>query len=163
MATPFLVLDVDGVLALSSATATPPFTHHTLPASDGLTHDLWLRTDHGRWLICDLGEHFNLVWATGWEHDAPRLLSPLLDIPRMPVIKFAQRPSHGTRLYKLPDVSAYIGRSPAAWIDDDFDRDTCEWAEHREAPTMLVTTDPAIGMTIEHVRRLRDFAHRIAS
>ena len=36
------------------------------------------------------------------------------------------------------------------------------WARERSAPTLLVTTDPAIGLTAVDVERLQDWAKGLA-
>jgi hypothetical protein len=45
-----------------------------------------------------------------------------------------------------------------AWIDDSFD-DSCRgWATSRPAPTLLVQTDPGVGMTDHEVEWLLAWA-----
>ena len=41
-----------------------------------------------------------------------------------------------------------------AWIDDAHDDDCHAWADERPGPTLLVATDPAVGITDEHVETL---------
>ena len=57
-----------------------------------------------------------------------------------------------------PRSTRHAGDRPAAWIDDAFDASCHAWAAARRAPTLLVATDPAIGMTDAHVARLERFA-----
>jgi hypothetical protein len=160
--TPYLLVDVDGVLAPFVFESAPAgFAMHTVQAASGRDHDVWLNPVHGDWLHA-LGEHFKLVWATGWEHEAPRLLGPLLGLPAMPVIEFSQPPVFGMPLWKLPDVDAYVADRPVAWIDDDIDIAVEEWASRRGSPTLLIKTDRTIGMTRDHVSELVEFAARVA-
>ena len=150
---PYLLVDVDGVLAPFVFGAAPPgFDLHTVRASNGRDYDVWLNPDHGRWLRT-LEEHFELVWATGWEHEAPRLLGPLLGLSDMPVIEFTHRPVFGIPLWKLPDV--------AEWIDDDIDVAVESWASRRTPPTLLIRTDRTIGLTRRHVVELVAFGMRV--
>jgi hypothetical protein len=162
-AKPILLLDIDGVLAPAVKGAPPcGFLLHEVTASTGKVHYVWLNPDHGVWLN-ELREHFELVWATGWEHDAPRLLGPLLRLPPMEVIVFAQRPQLGVRLGKLPDVAARVGDAPVAWVDDDLDPDIHNWANRRTAPTLLIEPDGASGLNSDHVRQLVTFSNLVAS
>ena len=41
-----------------------------------------------------------------------------------------------------------------AWIDDAHDDACRSWAAARAAPTLLVTTDPAVGLTEVEVEQL---------
>jgi hypothetical protein len=46
-----------------------------------------------------------------------------------------------------------------AWIDDSLD-DACEaWAAERPGKTLLIGTNPAVGITDEHVDTLLSWAH----
>ena len=45
-----------------------------------------------------------------------------------------------------------------AWIDDAHDERCLSWAAARSAPTLLVTTNPAIGLTEEQVAQLLAWA-----
>lgn len=159
---PYLLIDVDGVLAPVRASATPPgFTPYTVRASDGQDYEVWLNPDHGEWLN-SLHKRFELVWATAWEHNAARLLGPIFGLPSMRVIEFTRRPSLDSS-WKLPDVIDFIGEAPTAWIDDYLDSETEQWAERRGAPTLLIRTDGSIGLTREHVEQLVDFSKAVDS
>ena len=152
---PYLLLDVDGVLAIEGPNAG--WQRHELIAGDGSLHSLWLRAAHGPWLRI-LAAKYELVWATGWQYDAPQLLSPLLGCPPMEVIEFSTSPQIGARLDKLPDVAEFVGDRPAAWVDDELGNRELEWAQQRSAPTLLIRPDPAWGLTEAHVDELLRFA-----
>ena len=47
---------------------------------------------------------------------------------------------------------------PASWIDDNLDERCVRWAEERRAPTLLVPTDAAVGVSDEHVDELLAWA-----
>lgn len=64
--------------------------------------------------------------------------------------------------WKLAGVDAYAADRPAAWVDDAFDQTCRVWARRREAPTVLVDSDPASGLTAEHAQVLRDWAREVA-
>ncbi|MCP4965536.1 MAG: hypothetical protein GY926_09895 [bacterium] len=162
-AKPILLLDVDGVLApVVEDTAPLGFVRHRVTASTGEVHHVWLNPDHGVWLN-ELRDGFELVWATGWELDAPRLLGPLLGLSPMEAIIFTQRPQLGTRLRKLPDVAARVGDTPVAWIDDDLETQAHSWANRREAPTLLIEPHSACGLDRAHVRQLAAFGKAVSA
>lgn len=109
-----------------------------------------------------LSEGFELVWATGWEEKANEYLPQILDLPfrQLPTLSFDGRAVFGSSHWKVDAIDAYAGSRPAAWIDDHID-DTCvAWARSRTAPTLLVETEPATGMTDSHVDELLAWAER---
>jgi hypothetical protein len=65
--------------------------------------------------------------------------------------------------WKLGAIAEYAGDRPLAWIDDAFNAACYDWADAREAPTLLVRTDPAVGLVEEHAARLRAWAERLAA
>lgn len=156
MPRPLLLMDVDGVLALR-APAPARYVEHTVVASTGSSFRVWLHPDHGRWLT-SLAEHFDVIWATGWEQDAPRLLGDLLGVPHFPVLEFTDRPRYGRRLSKLPDVRRVVMDRPVAWVDDDFEPEATLWAANRTAPTLLVQPSTHTGLLRKHVNELSAFA-----
>ena len=106
-----------------------------------------------------LAGHFEMVWATGWEERANEHLPYLLGLDGpWPTLSFDERPVWGTAHWKLGPIDRYAGDRPAAWIDDSFSEECFRWAEEREAPTLLVHTDPAVGITAEHVDLLVNWA-----
>lgn len=156
MLKPVLLLDVDGVLALRER-AGGEFALHNVTSAAGSSHDVWLNPTHGIWLRL-LHEVFDVVWTTGWQNDAPRLLEPILSIPEFPVLVFSERPQLGIRLDKLPDVTELVGDRPVAWLDDDLDTAARSWASNRAAPTLLVEPSPSLGLKAIEVSRLLLFA-----
>lgn len=151
---PYLLIDVDGVLnPFGTSRAPDGFARHEL-----LGYDVWLSPRHGLWLNA-LATWFDLVWATTWEHDAPRLIAPILKLPSdIPVIEFRQ--SEG-ETWKLGDVAHFAGSKPLAWIDDDLFGDAFAWADQRSAPTLLIRTSSSVGLTEQEVWRLESFGRVI--
>src|SRR3712207_7137310 len=47
-----------------------------------------------------------------------------------------------------------------AWVDDALDHRCETWAAERPGPTLLVPTDPAVGLDDAHVEELLAWAHR---
>jgi hypothetical protein len=157
MAKPYLLLDVDGVLAVVDGSRRRGLRRHVVVDIIGGTHTIWLNPKHPAWLA-DLGRVFDVVWATGWEHEAPRLLSPLLAMPALPVIEFRLSPAFGLRIDKLPDVVDFVGDRATAWIDDQLGEEEFAWARGRRSPTLLIDPVPTEGMTEAHVSTLLEFA-----
>lgn len=152
---PVLFVDVDGVISLFGfASGDLPGAFHHI---DGIVHCLG-HDAGGR--LKRLAERYELVWATGWEEKAneylPRLLE--LDARDLPVITFDGRAVFGTAHWKIEAIDEYAGDRPAAWIDDNLDDRCRAWADARSAPTLLVETQAAVGITEEDVERLLRFA-----
>jgi hypothetical protein len=152
---PTLLIDVDGVLSLFGFDfADPP---PGFPVSvDGTPH--WLSRDAGARLT-RLSRSFACVWCTGWEDRAEDHLPRLLGlVGGWPHLSFDRMPNpHGH--WKLAAIDAHAGPDrPLAWIDDAHDDACREWAAQRPGPTLLVPTNPAVGLTDEHVARLEGWA-----
>ena len=147
---PLLLLDVDGVLIPYAAAEQPTgFEAQTL-----LGELVWLAPYHGAWLrpLCD---RFQLIWATGWEHDANRLIAPILGLPELPVIEFPRNAAG--RFTKLHTVARYAADRPLVWIDDELTDAARAWAAGRATPARLIDADPAIGLTQEIVALAASF------
>lgn len=156
---PVLFVDVDGVLSLFGfdPAGDLPGPFHWI---DGIAH--CIPPESGPRLI-RLADSFELVWATGWEEKANEYLPLLLDLPddELPVLTFDGRAVFGTAHWKLEAIEEYAGERPAAWIDDSLDERCTAWAERRGAPTLLIETDAAAGITDEHVDELLAWAARL--
>lgn len=153
---PLLLIDVDGVLNPRIGLVAPvpePFVEYRDPVIR-----LALAPLHGAWLL-ELGELFELTWATSWEADANRVIGPRIGLPPLPHIELRDVDQPGT--WKLGAVRRFVGDRAAAWIDDDLGLDVEEWAMQRQAPTFLVRTDPRIGFLREHVDALAEFARGV--
>jgi hypothetical protein len=147
---PALLVDVDGVVSLFG------FDHNSPPPGfpvvvDGIPH--WLSVGAGARLR-RLSRTFECVWCTGWEERAEEYLPRLLGLPGgWPHLTLAAG-------WKLEAIDTSLGaQRPVAWIDDVHGETEAAWAASREAPTLLVTTDPAVGLTDEHVARLEAWAN----
>ena len=154
---PILFLDVDGVISLFGFAPSGEQLPGPLHWIDGIAH--FIPEDVGERLV-RLAEGFELVWATGWEERANEHLPHLLSLPfrDLPYLTFDGRAVFGSAHWKVDAIAEYAGDRPAAWIDDNID-DTClAWAETRSSPTLIVQTDPAVGLTDEHVDELLGWA-----
>jgi hypothetical protein len=152
---PILFLDVDGVISLFGFghDVEPPGAFHSI---DGIVHCIGDRIAER---IERLADRFELVWATGWEEKANEYLPGILGLGReLPVLTFDGRAVFGSAHWKLGAIDAYAGDRPAAWIDDSVDEECRAWAERRAAPTLIVETESATGLTEEHVETLLNWA-----
>jgi hypothetical protein len=154
---PILFLDVDGVVSLFGFAPGAERLPGPLHWVDGVAH--FIPEDVGARLI-RLSEGFELVWATGWEECANEHLPFILGLPfrDLPYLTFDGRAVFGSAHWKLDAIDAYAADRPAAWIDDNIDEECRAWADGRTAPTLLVRTDPATGLTEEHVEQLLGWA-----
>jgi hypothetical protein len=157
-ATPLLLVDVDGVISLFgfAPDKCPAGSWHQI---EGIAH--LLSVEAATHLLA-LRSEFDLVWCTGWEERADEHLPPLLGLPRLPWLSFDRNPGRSRAHWKLEAIDAHAGPTrPVAWIDDALD-DACEdWARQRTlagGPTLLVHTDPAVGLTAAERDVLRAWA-----
>jgi Swiss Army Knife RNA repair-like protein len=155
---PLLFVDVDGVLSLFGFDEVPGPMHLV----DGVPHCL---PRAGGRRLGRLAERFELVWATGWEEKANEYLPRLLELPfrELPYLTFDGRAMFGTAHWKLDAIERYAGNRPLAWIDDSIDEECLEWARRREAPTLIVQTESAVGITDEHVEELERWAWSVGA
>ena len=159
--TPLLLIDVDGVISLFG------FDHQAPPAGryqlvDGITHFLSVAAgEHLR----RLAERFEMAWCTGWEEKANDYLPQVLGLAGpLPHVVFdpAERPTRAH--WKLGGIDRHVESSrPLAWIDDAHDDRCRSWAAARPGPTLLITTDPAVGLTEREVEALERWARGLAS
>ena len=158
---PLLLVDVDGVISLFG------FAAHARPAGrfemvDGIAH----------FLSASAGEHlrrlsgaFEPVWCTGWEEKANEYLPHALGLDGpWPYLSFERAAGPGTSTqghWKLDAIDSWCGARPLAWIDDAHG-EACEaWALARErggSPTLLIATEPAVGLADAHVEELLAWA-----
>jgi hypothetical protein len=157
---PLLFVDVDGVISIFgfAPDARPPGRAHPIR---GVDHYIGEATGGH---LKRLAERFELVWATGWEDDADRHLPDLLGLARgrMHTLTFGDLVAGGPAHWKIEPIERYAGDRPTAWIDDNLDERCVAWAEEREAPTLLIHTDPAVGVADEHVDELLGWADELA-
>jgi hypothetical protein len=155
---PLLLVDVDSVISLFG------FSSEGRPAGawinvDGIVH--LISGTAGRHLQT-LSSTFDLAWCTGWEEKAnEHLVAALALAGPLPVVALDARPERSAH-WKLAAVDVHAGARPLAWIDDAFN-DACHaWAAARAAPTLLVATEPPVGITEAHVRGLERWAAGVA-
>ncbi len=152
---PLLAVDIDGVISLFGFEERPLDGSCRFQLVDGVPH--YLSIAAGERLV-RLAEHYDLVWASGWEDKANFYLPDVLGLPELPHVSFDTRPSAGGAHWKLTAIEACADGRAIAWIDDNFDDSCYEWAERRPAPTLLVPTEPHLGLEEGHVAALESWA-----
>jgi hypothetical protein len=162
---PLLLVDIDGVISLfgggqlggdGAQSATPAASLHSI---DGTLH--FLSATAAAHLL-DLSQHFELVWCSGWEERANEHLPHLLGLPpSLPFLRFARSVGRSNAHWKLDAIDDFAGERALAWIDDALNDACHEWAQARTAhtaPTLLVQTDPALGLTAAETEALTAWA-----
>ncbi len=156
MERPLLLIDVDGVISLFGFDpAQPPPGRFEMV--DGIAHLLSAEAGaHLTWLQ----DVFEPVWCTGWEEKANEYLPFALGLAApFPYLSFAGATPKTAGHWKIAAIDGYAGRRrPLAWVDDAHDDRCREWAADRPGPTLLISTDPATGLTAAHVQELLAWA-----
>jgi hypothetical protein len=152
---PVLAVDVDGVISLFGFDEPPGRGQARFELVDGMVHCISLAAGER---LRRLEEHYELVWATGWEEKANFYLPSILGMPELPFLSFDGAARFGSAHWKLGPLDEYAKGRPAAWIDDSFDESCYEWARGREEPTLLVPTEPHIGLEDAQVEALTVWA-----
>lgn len=155
MSRPVLAVDVDGVISLFGFDQPPGRDQARFELIDGMVHCISLAAGER---LRGLAEHYELVWASGWEEKANFYLPSILGLPELPFITFDGAARFGSAHWKLGPLDEYARGRPAAWIDDSFDESCYEWARGREEPTLLVPTESHLGLEQAQVEALTVWA-----
>ncbi len=148
------MVDVDGVLSLFGFPPhdPPEGSWHSI---EGIPH--FLSATAARHLLA-LEPLYELVWCSGWEEKADEHLPHLLGLPRgLAHLRFKRGSRAGESLHghwKLEAIDAHAGGRALAWIDDCIDGPCRDWAAARAAPTLLVQTVAAQGLTAQEAAQL---------
>lgn len=160
---PLLMVDIDGVISLFGATSERrgASVEGSFHAIEGIPH--FLSATAAAHLLA-LEPLFELVWASGWEERAGEHLPHLLGLPgALPFLRFSRAVGRSNAHWKLDAIGTYAAGRPLAWIDDAFNPACHLWAEERPAPTLLVQTDPELGLTTGEAQRLEDWAQALGA
>jgi hypothetical protein len=155
-ARPLCLLDVDGVVVVLGAGSGEPLFEATV-AGFPVTVAVAARER-----LSGLAEAFQIVWASSWMRDGAEALGPLVGLADdVPFLRFDPDADRDAVTYKLPVVQRFVRDRAVAWVDDELGGEVViGWAESREHPTLLVHTDPRVGLVDEHVATLLAFAAR---
>jgi hypothetical protein len=151
------MVDIDGVISLFGfdTSARPDGSFHSI---DGIPH--FLSSKAAEHLLA-LASAFELVWASGWEEKANEHLPYLLGLPTLPHLSFERSVGRANAHWKLEAIDVYANGRPLAWIDDAFNEACHAWAGARQAPTLLVQTLPASGLTRGQAELLEGWAQAL--
>jgi len=155
MGRPVLAVDIDGVISLFGFDEAPDHLQAHWEMVDGVTHCISLAAGER---LRRLAEHYELVWASGWEDKANYYLPRVLGLPELPHLSFDNSARFGSAHWKLAPLEEYGAGRPLAWIDDSFDESCYEWARGRDEPTLLVPTEPHLGIEEAQVEALTAWA-----
>ncbi|MER6134188.1 HAD domain-containing protein [Streptomyces sp. BV286] len=175
---PLLYLDVDG--PLNPYAAKPHrrpegyVTHRMKPEGWIAQHPgtprghvkplrVWLNPEHGSRLR-ELGEEYDLVWATTWGAEANTYIGPVIGLPPLPVVEWPT--THETHpdgtFWKTRHLVAHADGRPFAWIDDDLDdTDRAFVASHHAGPALLHHVDARVGLRDTDFAVLGSFARAL--
>ena len=155
---PILAVDVDGVVSLFGFDGPLDQVPGKFHLIDGVAHCI----AHGvAERLVRLADHFELIWATGWEERANDHLPLLLGLPELPALTFGGRARFGTAHWKLEALDEYAGSRPLAWVDDSLDESCQAWAAERAAPTLLIPTLSDEGLTDSQVETAIEWAESL--
>lgn len=156
---PLLLVDIDGVISLFGFDPRhpPAGSFHSV---DGIAH--FLSAAAGRQLLA-LSSEFELAWCSGWEEKADEHLPFALGLPAgLPHVPLEHEGDGDGRHWKLAAIDRFAGaRRALAWVDDVHDVSCQAWAAARSGPTLLVTTEPATGLTESHTSTLTTWARSL--
>jgi hypothetical protein len=175
---PLLLIDIDGVISLFGGPAlggaptgqplggeqgarAPGETAGSFHSIDGMLHFISaMAAAH----LLVLAPQFELVWCSGWEERADEHLPHLLGLPAgLPHLRFERAVGRANAHWKLDAIDAYAGDRALAWIDDALGPACHEWADARRAPTLLVETQPELGLTTAERDLLAAWARELAA
>jgi hypothetical protein len=154
---PLLLVDIDGVISLFGFGRQTP-AEGSFHSIDGIPH--FLSSTAAEHLLA-LESMFELVWASGWEEKANEYLPHILGMPTLPHLSFERSVGRTNAHWKLDAIEAHSGDRALAWIDDAFNDACHEWASARAAPTLLVQTTPASGLTQHEAHTLERWARTL--
>jgi hypothetical protein len=154
------MVDIDGVISLFGVPQkddggdTGP--QGSLHAVDGTVH--FLSATAAQHLL-ELSDLYELVWASGWEERADEHLPRLLGLPAgLPYVRFGREPGSSGAHWKLEAIERFARGRALAWVDDCFNDACHRWAARRASPTLLVATEPRLGLTARESSLLREWA-----
>lgn len=170
-----LYLDVDGVLNPFKAKPTRRpegyTTHRLVPTGWNPRKPLrvWLNPEHGKILNALSALYFDIVWATTWKREAD-LIADILGLPAgLPYVEIGEHPANvngriraddGELLfYKTAPILEHAAGRRFAWCDDlSTDTDRAWVAGRHDRKSLLLTVDPAVGITDADFAALAEFA-----
>jgi Swiss Army Knife RNA repair-like protein len=151
-------LDVDGPLIplKARANARPARTDVDLLAEYGNPLLDRLDPEDGRRLL-SLG--CRLVWATTWMGEANEVISPLLGLPKLPVVEWPDDEEPlGTLHWKTPFLTRWAAGRSFVWLDDELTDADRRWVKaNHPGRGLLHRVDPNTGLTEKDFSAIRQW------
>lgn len=178
MSRPVLYLDVDGPLnpyAAQPERRPAGYTTHRMKPQAWIDQypgkppayvkplRVWLNPGHGPRLL-DLGQTYDLVWATTWGQEANTFIAPVLGLPPLPVVTWPTLHDTGPQdtFWKTRHLLAHAAGRPFAWIDDELgETDRAYTTAHHTGPALLHHVDPRHGLREADFTTLEAFARTL--
>lgn len=131
---------------------------------------VWYNPAHGQSLLDLEQDGFVVTWATKWNDLANTILSPLYDLPQLPVATVSTASEKGChfsdRHYKgcsclhskTKTLLDYADGLPFVWVDDEVTkRDVAFLKENATQPHLVYPIDPRYGLTDKDFAYLKDW------
>jgi len=120
---------------------------------------VWLNEKHGVWLN-KMAKIADVVWATTWEDAANHAIAPILGLDPLPLgvstLVTPPKPREIGPQWKRRSLYTQFGDRPLVWIDDwAWEFESKDWWPN--APGLLVSPVPFIGLTDEEMQKAEDF------
>lgn len=167
---PLLLMDVDGPMNPFRAdwfvqrAPAEGYEFHNLAPWGFQTYRVALNPEHGRRLL-ELAPTYDLAWASTWEEEANRLISPILGLPSdLPVVSLP-RPGvwMSRRCWKAEPIVEWVGDRPFAWFDDEINWPTRLWLKNQDGlgRNLALRVPAEVGLTDTDFDVLRAFAEKV--
>lgn len=150
---PAALVDVDGVLnRYLMRREEPPWRQRRIQIHPrGPKYTCYLNEEHGPMLLEFAAETgAELIWGTTWEHDANRLIGPLIGLPELPVAPMPPLRGLGDYRDKAEGFIPWLAGRPFIWLEDE---ESEKQAAGRLAdwPHLVILVDPREGLRQHHL------------
>ena len=153
MSKPILAVDVDGVISLFGFDQ-PPAEEARFEQVDGMVHCISMAAGER---LKRLSEHYELVWATGWEEKANDYLPKSSGYRNCPSSPSTARPALGPPTGS--SAPSTTGGKDAPWPGSTTASTRAVTSgPGREEPTLLVPTESELGLEEVQVEALTAWA-----
>jgi hypothetical protein len=117
--------------------------------------------NHAAW-VRELEDYADIVWGSTWEDESNALAGWFhLRQIEYPHIDLSFGAGSSFQTWKLPAVANWIinnvsDAQKVVWVEDEVFDDAFKWAA-QYPNLLLIQTDPAVGLTREHVDSIKAF------
>lgn len=157
----WLLLDVDGVLNVETSNSKARklgLRSISLQTWDTGLHRQYRMHLH-TWVDHEIRRHPVLrpAWCTSWWAEANTMIGNRVGLGPWPTVdlEYYNNDPHAS---KVDGIAELVGDSPFVWIDDDPGADVHERLAALPGPSLLIVTDPTVGLTTEHLEQAAQWA-----